>query len=45
MFSYLNYEIDKPSYWYFDNEEEEDYSGQPPEVLEELNRSLLSRTS
>lgn len=41
---YLNYELDKPNYWRFDNEDEEDYAHEPPELRNELNR-LASTTN
>lgn len=40
MIRYLTYELEKPQNWVFDNEDE-DYSNEPPELLEELTRTYL----
>mgnify|MGYP006976742982 CR=1 FL=1 len=36
-YSYLNYELNKPSYWKFDYDED-DIADKPDEVLADLNR-------
>jgi len=44
MIRYLTYELEKPQNWLFDNDDE-DYSNEPPELLEELTRTYITNNN